>query len=361
MSELKDLVAAYILDLPPYPKGREWRGEEDLIRLSANENPLGPSPQAVKAITEALQTIHRYPDGGGQGLKEALAQRLLVSLDQIILGNGSNEVFELVARTFLQGGEEVLLPAPTFAYYRIAVQAMGGSCVLVPLRDFKIDLEAMAHQVSAKTKVIFLSNPNNPTGTIFTRSDFDAFLAFLPSQVVVVVDEAYGEYVTARDYPRAQDYQQRGEWVITTKTFSKFYGLAGLRIGYGVARKELIEALERVRQPFSTNLLAQRAAQAALGDRGHQEETARINEAGKQYLSAELTRQGLSFIPTEANFILVHVGSHAPQVIEELMREGLVVRGMAGYGLTEYIRVSIGLPEENKRFIEALQRCVKGS
>ena len=180
MSELKDLVAAYILDLPPYPKGREWRGEEDLIRLSANENPLGPSPQAVKAITEALKTIHRYPDGGGQGLKEALARRLLVSADQIILGNGSNEVFELVARTFLQGGEEVLLPAPTFAYYRIAVQAQGGSCVSVPLRDFKIDLAAMAHQVSAKTKVIFLSNPNNPTGTIFTRSEFDAFLASSP-------------------------------------------------------------------------------------------------------------------------------------------------------------------------------------
>jgi histidinol-phosphate aminotransferase len=361
MSELKDLVAPYIMNLPPYPKGREWRGEADFVRLSANENPLGPSPQAMRVITEALQGIHRYPDGAGTSLKKELAGRLRVSPDQIILGNGSNEIFELVARTFLQEGGEAILPTPTFAYYRIAIQAEGGSCVLIPLKDFKIDLAGTAEQVSAKTKVIFLSNPNNPTGTIFTRSEFDFFLTHLPSSVVVVVDEAYGEFVTDRDYPPIHEYQHRVQWIITTKTFSKFYGLAGLRIGYGVARKELIETLEKVRQPFSANYLAQKAAEAALADRKYQEKTTHNNTTGKAYLSTELARQGLTFVPTEANFILVHIGPKASQAVEELLRQGIVVRGMAGYGLSEYMRVSIGLPDENRRFVEAMQRWAKGS
>jgi histidinol-phosphate aminotransferase len=360
MSDLKDIVANYILDLPPYPKGREWRGEKDLIRLSANENPLGPSPKALDAITSALKDINRYPDGTGGGLKEKLARRLSILPHHIILGNGSNEIFELAARTFLQGGEEVLLPDPTFAYYRIAAQSQGARLISVPLRDFKIDLSRMAGKVNSKTKLIFLSNPNNPTGTIFTRSEFNRFLSHLPSQVVVVVDEAYGEYVTAPDYPRSQVYLQGERWVITTKTFSKFYGLAGLRIGYGIARKELIKQLEKVRQPFSVNLLAQMAAEAALGDEGHREATARVNREGKQFLCGELTRLGISSVPSEANFILIHCGPHAPQVMERFMREGIVVRGMAGYGLEEYIRVTIGLPEENKSFIKALERWKKG-
>jgi histidinol-phosphate aminotransferase len=360
MSDLKDIVAKYILDLPPYPKGREWRGETDLIRLSANENPFGPSPKALDAIATALKDINRYPDGTGGGLKEKLARRLSTLPHHIILGNGSNEIFELAARTFLQGEEEVLLPDPTFAYYRIAAQSQGARVISVPLRDFKINLSKMADKVNSKTKLIFLSNPNNPTGTIFTRSEFDRFLSHLPSQVVVVVDEAYGEYVTAPDYPRSQDYLQGERWIITTKTFSKFYGLAGLRIGYGMARKELIEQMEKVRQPFSVNLLAQMAAEAALEDEGHREETARVNKEGKQYLYGELARLDVSSVPSEANFILIHCGPHAPQVMEGLMQEGIVVRGMAGYGLEEYIRVTIGLPEENKGFIKALERWKKG-
>jgi histidinol-phosphate aminotransferase len=361
MSNLKNIIADYILTLPPYPKGREWHGEEDLIRLSANENPLGPPPKALAAITKALKTIHRYPDGTGGNLKEKLAQRLDLSFDSIIIGNGSNEIFELAARTFLQKGEEVLLPAPTFAYYRIAAQAQGARCVSIPLRDFKIDLSSVAKKVSPKTKLIFLSNPNNPTGTIFTQSELDAFLARLPSQVMVVVDEAYGEYVTAADYPRSQEYQRKEGWIITTKTFSKFYGLAGLRIGYGIARAELIEQMEKVRQPFSVNLLAQMAAEAALEDKEHGEKTAQITEVGKRYLYEELTRLNLSFVPSEANFILVHCGPRASQVMEGLLQQGVVVRGMAGYGLEEYIRVSIGLPEENKRFIKALKLWGKSS
>ena len=361
MSDLKDIVAKYILTLPPYPKGRDWRGGEDLVRLSANENPLGPSPKALNAITTALKDINRYPDGAGRSLKEKLARRSNLSPDYIILGNGSNEIFELAARIVLQGGEEILLPEPTFAYYRIAAQAQGARCIAVPLRDFKLDLTGIAERVTSKTKLIFLCNPNNPTGTIFTRSELDGFLAQLPAQVVVVVDEAYGEYVTAPDYPRFQEYLQGGRWIITTKTFSKFYGLAGLRIGYGIARTDLIAHMERARQPFSVNLLAQIAAEAALEDEEHRVKTAQTNEIGKRYLYGELTRLELSFVPSEANFILVHCGTQTPQIIEGLMQEGIVVRSMAGYGLKEYIRVTIGLPEENKGVIRVLEQWKKGS
>jgi histidinol-phosphate aminotransferase len=361
MSDVKAIVAHYILTLPPYPKGRDWRGEEDLIRLSANENPLGPSPKALDAITSVLKDINRYPDGAGRGLKEKLARRSKLSSDHIILGNGSNEIFELAARTVLQVGEEVLLPEPTFAYYRIAAQAQGARCITVPLRDFKIDISEMADKVTSKTRLIFLCNPNNPTGTIFTRSELDDFLAQLPSQVLVVVDEAYGEYVTAPDYPRFQEYLQGERWIIATKTFSKFYGLAGLRLGYGIAKPELIAYMERARQPFSVNLLAQMAAEAALDDEEHRAKTARTNETGKQYLYEELTRLGVSFVPSEANFILVRCGTQTSQVMERLMQEGIVVRGMTGYGLKEYIRVTIGLPEENKSVIEVLEQWRKSS
>lgn len=361
MSDLREIVADYILDLPAYPKGREWRGEEDLVRLSANENPLGPSPRALGAMSQVLKNLHRYPDGTGSGLREKLARRLGLSSDNIILGNGSNEIFELVVRAFLKEGEEVLLPEPTFAYYRIAAQAQGGSCIHIPLRDFEIDLAGIAKRVTRKSKLIFLSNPNNPTGTIFTRSAFENFLAHLPSRLMVVMDEAYSEYVTAVDYPFYRDYLQGEKWVIATKTFSKFYGLAGLRIGYGLARKELIEQMEKVRQPFSVNSLAMVGAEAALDDEEHRKGTVCMNEEGKRYLYGELTRLGLSFVTSEANFILIHFGSHTPQVRERLLREGIVVRSMEGYGLGEYLRVTIGLPEENERLIAVLARWQKSS
>jgi histidinol-phosphate aminotransferase len=361
MSELKEIIADYILTLPPYPKGREWHEEEDLIHLSANENPLGPPQKAVAALAKALKQIHRYPDGTATGLKEKLAQRWDFSPANIIIGNGSNEIFELAARTFLQRGDEVLLPAPTFAYYRIVAQAQGAHCIFIPLKDFKVDLSGVAQKVRSRTKLVFLSNPNNPTGTIFTCSELEAFLASLPAQMVVVVDEAYGEYTTTADYPRPREYQRGNNWIITTKTFSKFYGLAGLRIGYGIASAELVGQMEKVRQPFSVNLLAQMAARAALEDEEHAKKTTTLNEEGKRYLYAELARLGLGFVPSEANFILVHCGPRASQVPEELLQQGIVVRGMAGYGLEEYIRVTIGLPEENKRFIKALELWRKGS
>lgn len=361
MPELKEIVADHILTLPPYPKGREWQEGENLVRLCANENPLGPSLRAIEAIRRAAAKIHRYPDGQGWLLKERLAQQWSITPQEIILGNGSNEVFELAVRTFVQKGEEVLLPTPTFAYYRIIAQAHGAVPVLIPLEGFRIDLARIGERVGGKTRLIFLSNPNNPTGTIFTTAELEAFLTPLPKDVIVVMDEAYGEYVTSPDYPTLKEYQSLHPWTITTRTFSKFYGLAGLRIGYGITRPELIGEMEKVRQPFSVNYLAQVAARAALEDKAHKARTSETNEQGKRYLYEGFSRLGLAFVATEANFILVHLGPHTAAAIESLLRDGVVVRGMAGYGLDEYIRVSIGLPEENRRLIEALQRWKKGS
>jgi histidinol-phosphate aminotransferase len=361
MFDIKEIIAKYILDLPPYPKGREWRGEENLIRISANENSLGPSPKVLDAISKALKDINRYPDGTGINLKEKLAQNLNLSPENIILGNGSNEIIELAVRTFSKRGAEVLLPEPTFAYYRIAAQAQGMRCIPIPLLNFKINLAGMAKKVTSRTRLIFLSNPNNPTGTIFTRSEFEDFLAHLTSHIVVFIDEAYGEYVVDSEYPLYLDYMKWGKWIITAKTFSKFYGLAGLRIGYGLAREDLIEQMGKVRQPFNVNFLALVGAKAALEDEDHRKKTATMNREGKQYLYRELSRLGLSFITTEANFILIHFGAHAPNVMERLLKERIVVRSMEGYGLGEFLRATIGLPEENMRFIQALEKWKKSS
>ena len=361
MSELKDIVAQYILDLPPYPKGKEWRGEDELVRLSANENPAGPSSKAFEAIAGALRDLHRYPDGTGRNLKARLAEKLGLAPDEIILGNGSDEIFELVVKTFLIAGDEVLLPEPTFAYYRLAAQSHGGQCIFVPLRDFKVDLMGIVKQVSSQTKLIFLCNPNNPTGTFFTRQEFEDFVTHLPSHVVVVVDEAYGEYVVDRNFPLYRDYLKWDKWIVTAKTFSKFYGLAGLRVGFGMGRSDVIEQLEKVRQPFNVSLPALAGAEAALGDVEHAEKTTRINRDGKRYLYRELQRLGIPFIPSEANFILIELGERASDARKWLLRRGIVVRGMDGYGLAGHLRITIGLPDENRKMVEALEECQNAS
>jgi len=361
MSRVKKIVPGYILDLPPYPKGRQWRGEEKLIRLSSNENALGPPSKVVEAIAGTLKHLHRYPDGTGRDLKLQLARKLGFSVENFVVGNGSDEIFELVVRTFLQQGEEVLLPEPTFAFYRIAAQAHGGTCVSVPLREYKIDLVEISRRVTTKTKLIFLANPNNPTGTFFARSAFADFIARLPSDVVVVVDEAYGDYATDSAFPAYRDYQHWDRWIVTTKTFSKFYGLAGLRIGYGIGAKELIEQMEKVRQPFNVSLPALVGAQIALEDERHSRMTARMNAEGKEYFYRELDRLGVSFVPSEANFVLIELGDQAPRIKDKLAKKGIVVRGMEGYGLARHLRITIGLPEENRKFVEALEQCLRNS
>jgi histidinol-phosphate aminotransferase len=359
--DLRGLVPEWIRTLTPYPPGmpieeleREL-GVRGSIKLASNENPLGPSPRALAAIAAALGELHRYPDGSAFYLKRRLAERLGVSPEELLVGNGSNEVIELVVRTFIRPGDEAVMSDQAFVIYRMVVQAAGGRSRIVPLRDFTHDLEAIADAITSRTRVVFLANPNNPTGTIFRRPAWRAFLAAVPPAVVVVADDAYAEYVEAPDYP--DTIRERGDGrlpIVTLRTFSKLYGLAGLRVGYAVAPPALIDAMGRIRQPFNVNSLALVGALAALDDEEHVRRTLAANRGGMAVLVEAFTRLGLAHVPSEANFVLVRVG-RARRVYEGLLRRGVIVRPMDVYGFPEHLRVTVGLAEENARFLDALE------
>ena len=356
-------VPDYIRSLVPYAPGkpieeveREY-GIKDSIKLASNENPLGPSPKAVAALRERLHLLHLYPDGDCFYLRHGLAAKLGVSADQLIFGNGSNEIIELAVRTFLRPGDEAVMAHQAFVIYRLVVQAAGGCPKVVPLRDFTHDLEAMARAVNPRTRILFLANPNNPTGTIYRRREWESFLAQLAPEILLVVDEAYFEYVAEPDYPNSLLYHREGRALLTLRTFSKLYGLAGLRIGYGIGDREMIDLMHRVRQPFNVNAAAQWAALAALEDREHVQRTLEVNRQGMDYLAREIARLGLVFIPSQANFLLVRVG-RARAVYEGLLRRGVIVRSMEGYDFPEYVRVTIGTMEENRRLIQELKQAV---
>jgi histidinol-phosphate aminotransferase len=357
---LQHLIPPWLASLVPYQPGkpveeveREY-GIRDSIKLASNENPLGPSPRAVEALRGALAGIHRYPDGGGFYLKQRLAAKLGVSIDQIALGNGSNEILEFVARTFLRPGEDAVMSEQAFVVYASVVQSAAGIPRAVPLREFTHDLDAIAAAVRKSTRLVFLGNPNNPTGTIYPRAAFERLLERLPGDVVVVADDAYAEYVSDPEYPRTLDYLRPDRLLITLRTFSKIYGLAGLRIGYGIGPAELVAALERIRQPFNVNVLGQVAALAALDDDEHVERSRRANREGMLFLERELTRLGLAYVPSQANFVLVRVGAGG-EVYERLLRRAVIVRPMGGYGFPEHVRVTVGTAEENRRFVDALE------
>ena len=362
---IRHLVPPWLASLVPYQPGkpieeveREY-GIRDSIKLASNENPLGPSPRALAALREAAAEVHRYPDGGGFYLKQKLAEKLGVGADEIVLGNGSNEVLELVARTFLRPGDDAVMSAQAFVVYASVVQAAAGIPRPVPLRDFTHDLEAIAAAIGKTTRLVFLGNPNNPTGTIYRRDAFERFLAAVPRDTVIVADDAYAEYVVDPDYPQTLRYHSPDRLLVTLRTFSKIYGLAGLRIGYGVGPTELIAALEKIRQPFNVNSLAQAAALAALDDDEHVEKSRRTNRDGMEYLECEFTRLGLDFVPSHANFVLVRVGD-AGAVYERLIRRGVIVRPVGGYGFPEHVRVTVGTADENRRFIGALEHALRG-
>lgn len=361
--DLKSLLPEWIRNLTPYPPGMpveelERRlGISGSIKLASNENPLGPSPRAVEAVAAALAGIHRYPDGSAFHLTRRIAERLGVPPDHVLVGNGSNELLDIVTRTFVRQGDEAVMADQAFVIYRMIVQAAGGRPRTVPLRGFTHDLEAMADAVGPGTRIVFLANPNNPTGTIYRRAAWEDFLAAIPPWVVVVADDAYAEYVDDPEYPDSIACRRPDRLVLTLRTFSKVYGLAGLRIGYGVGPPELIAALARVRQPFSVNALAQVAALAALDDEEHVRRTLEVNRQGLAYLYRECERLGLAYVPSHANFLLVHVG-RGTAVYEALLRDGVIVRPMAMYGLGEYIRVTVGTMEENHRFVASLERVL---
>ncbi len=354
-------VSENIRSISPYVPGKPVEelerelGISGSIKLASNENPLGPSPKAVTAIRKALEGLNRYPDGSGFYLSRALAKQLGVEPGQIILGNGSNELIELAVRTFLQPGDEAVSADPSFVVYRMITQAAGGTNVVVPCKDLRHDLDAMAERITDRTRIVFIANPNNPTGTMNTREEMDRFLARVPDHVLVAVDEAYFEYVTRADYPDSLDYLKEGRNIIALRTFSKIYGLAGLRIGYGITKPEIAELMNKVRQPFNTNSLAQAGALAALADRKHVEKSVTLNNEGKQFLYRELDRLEVSYVPTEANFILFETKLASKDLYERLLRDGVIVRPMG----PSKLRVTIGLPEENKRFAEGLEAALK--
>jgi histidinol-phosphate aminotransferase len=357
--ELTRLTAPGVAGLQPYIPGkpleelaREY-GIRDAIKLASNENPLGPSPKALEAIRAALPDLARYPEGGGVALKAALAARLGVAPAQLTLGNGSNEILELMARAFVTPADEVIFAEHAFAVYPIVTQAAGARAVVVPARDYGHDLPAMVRAVTARTQLIFLANPNNPTGTWFRREALADFLGAVPRRVLVVLDEAYFDFVTDAAYPNGIDFLAAHPNLVVTRTFSKAYGLAGLRIGFGVSGAGVAELLNRVRQPFNVNLPAQAAALAALDDAGHLNKTLANNARGMAQLIAGFEALGLPYIPSAGNFVCVEVGA-AGQWYEALLRAGVIVRPVANYGLPRHLRVTVGLPEENARFLKAL-------
>jgi len=350
-----------IASLSPYVPGKPIEelqrelGLARVIKLASNENPLGPSPKALAALVGGHESLHRYPDGGAYRLRQALADRWKVSLDHIILGNGSDEVLGLLARTFLAPGDEAVMADQTFVIYKMEVTAAHGKAVIVPLVNWTHDLDGMAKAITPKTRLIFLCNPNNPTGTMVAADAVARFMAQVPEDVVVVFDEAYLEYVRDPHFPDSLQYVTQGRNAIVLRTFSKIYGLAGLRIGYGITTPEITNCLNRVRPPFNANTLAQRAALAALGDDEHVAKSRAVNAAGMQQLENGLRALGFAAIPSQANFVYFDVKRDGRALFDALLREGVIVRHIEG----TMLRVTIGQPDENDAFLASLKKVLQ--
>ncbi len=335
-----------------------------IVKLASNENPLGPSPKALAAMQSALKEVARYPDGNGYLLKQKLAEKLDVAMVQITLGNGSNDVLDLIARVFLGPGRSAVFSQYAFAVYPISVQAVGAEARIAPAHDGKQgpkyghDLSAMLDRVADNTAVVFIANPNNPTGTYVSRQELKDFLQNLPERVIAVVDEAYFEYVEKDDYPDSLSWLGQFPNLIVTRTFSKAYGLAGLRVGYALSNPQIADLLNRVRQPFNVNNVALAAAVAALDDSAHLQASRALNEEGKAQLEAAFQQRGLDYIPSVGNFVTVDMGREGEPVFHALLKEGVIVRPVANYGMPGHLRVSIGTREENQTFIDALDRVL---
>jgi histidinol-phosphate aminotransferase len=357
---MKLCIPPYTLTITPYVPGkpiealeREY-GITDSIKLASNENPLGPSPKAMAAMTAALSGLHRYPEEPGYVLLHRLADHLNVDASQIIVGNGSDEVLGMLSTALLQPGDEVIVPTPSFLMYTIVAQTAGAVTVPVPLRGLELDLPAILSSVNAKTRIIFICNPNNPTGQIVTQEAFDAFLEALPENVLVVVDEAYIEFVRNPECLNGLACLDAKTPVVVLRTFSKAYGLAGLRVGYAVMSAELAEVINRVRMPFNVNTIAQVAATAALDDIGFLRKTLSLVHHSLDMFYGALSERGIGYFPSQSNFFLIDLARDAKQVYEDMLHQGVIVRPMSGYGYPQYIRINVGLPEENQRFIDAL-------
>ena len=362
---MKTLPREGVEDLIPYPPGKPIEelerelGISGSIKLASNENPLGPSPQAVRAIHEKLDTLHRYPDGSGFYLKSKLSKKNGVPMSQIILGNGSNELIELIIRTFLSPGEHVVQAFPTFLVYEKIVKGAGGLMTSIPLYDLRIDSKGIIKAITPETKIVFINNPNNPTGSALSKGEMLNMLDEIPDDVIVALDEAYIEFVTDKGVADGIELLQKHPLLIVLRTFSKLYGLAGLRIGYGFASERIVDYMNRVRQPFNANTLAQAAATAALDDSEFVSRTLQLVKEGLGFLYDSLDRMGLEYIPTQTNFFLIKVPGSAKETYELMLKEGVIVRSMDSYGLPGHIRINVGLPEENQRFVSTLEKVIR--
>ncbi len=358
--KIYNLAVAGVQQLIPYKAGKPIEelerelGLTQVIKLASNENPLGPGKKALAAIQAALPSLALYPDGSGFTLKQALAGKYAVDASQITLGNGSNEILELVARAFLTPEHEVVFSQHAFAVYPIVTQAVGATAVVVPAMSYGHDLDAMLKAVNAKTRLVFIANPNNPTGTLLSQASLERFINALPGTCVCVLDEAYFEFVSSVESINSIDWLKKFPNLLITRTFSKAYGLAGLRMGYGLSSPEMADILNRVRQPFNNNTLALVAAEAALGDDEHLQHTITVNALGMQQLTNGFKNLGLEWIPSAGNFVSVDLKQAGQPIYEALLRKGVIVRPIGNYELPNHLRISIGTAAENQFFLQAL-------
>jgi histidinol-phosphate aminotransferase len=361
-------IADHISSIPPYVPGKPVEelerelGITGAVKLASNENPLGPSPKALNALRGNLSRLHVYPEDGGPLLRRQIAERWGVSPDHIILGNGSDEVIRLIAHLVIKPGDNAIVADHTFSMYRIVVRSYGGQIQSIPMTSYGFDLNATARAINDKTRIVFLCNPNNPTGAIIGTEDLKRFLSDLPSKgPVVVLDEAYRDYVTDESCALGVDLLDRGVPLLIGRTFSKMFGLAGLRVGYGIAEPWLIELMNRLRIPFTVSSAALWAAAAALDDDEHVRKSLENNRLGLEYLGTALKDMGIQVAPSEANFLMFRLEQDAGPLYEALLRQGVIVRHLASFGLPNCIRVTVGLPEENERFISSLRKTLEAS
>jgi histidinol-phosphate aminotransferase len=360
---MKELARKNILGLSPYIAGkpieetRRQLGLREVIKLASNENPFGPSPKALNAIKSALKGLNRYPDSNGFYLKRRLAKFFNLEPTNFVLGNGSDELIDIIIKTFVDADENIVTADVTFLEYEIIASVMGCRVKKAPLKYFKYDLDAIRKLIDPKTKVVFISNPNNPTGTYVTRYELEPFVKELPDDVILVIDEAYDTFIDVDDFPVTMKYI-KNKPVIILKTYSKAYGLAGLRIGYAITSPELAAFMEKARQPFNTNMLAQAAALAALDDKKFLQKTRKLILEGKAFIYDSLNKLGVSYVPSVANFILVDVGRDGVDVFNRMLNRGVIVRDMKQYGLKNFIRVTVGTKKENERFIKVLKKVL---
>jgi histidinol-phosphate aminotransferase len=361
---MKFKISAPVETIKAYEAGKPLKELEreyhitNAVKLASNENPFGFSPRVTDAVNETLSSMNRYPEPVAHGLCKLLAQRFQVGVDSIVLGNGSDDIIALLAHGFLNAGDEAVMPLPSFLMYEISVKTAKGVPVMVPLKDYGTNLDEIAESVGPRTKMVFITNPFNPTGSTITKAEFISFSQKIPENVIIVVDEAYIEFVRDENVFNSLDAPLKDPRVVTLRTFSKAYGLAGFRIGYGIMDREVAQILNRIRQPFNVNTLAQVAAQAAVQDEDFLSKTICATHEGIDYLGSELTKMGLLPLPTQANFLMVDLKTDATLIFTRMLGQGVIVRGLKSYGFDTFLRVNTGTKEENKIFIQALKQVL---